>query len=110
MMSIVYYVQTPPGSGNIEFKDASSWFTDDRAWVSYTPQPGDIIAFDGMLLHRVAANQSEDIRISLALNLVTRAEHKRTEWSRAKLTQIPPEANLEDAWPIINSTRHRGTM
>jgi hypothetical protein len=110
MISLVYYIQVPPESGRIEFKDPHSWFTDDRAWVGYAPEPGDIIAFDGMLLHRVAANDSKDMRISVGINLITPAEHKRTEWSRAKNSAIPPEVSIEDAYPIINETRHKGTM
>lgn len=109
MTSIVYYIQTPEHSGNIEFKDPNSWFDDNNAWVGYAPSAGDIVAFDGMLLHRVGANNSNDIRVSIALNLVTKEEFKRTEWSRARSTAIPPEVNLEDAYTHINSTRAPGT-
>ena len=110
MTSIVYYVQVPPNSGSIEFKDPNSWFTDDRAWVGYRPTAGDIVAFDGMLLHRVAANLSTEQRVSIGINLITPEEHKRTEWSRAKSTAIPLEVNRLDAIAVINSTRHKGTM
>ena len=110
MTSIVYYIQTPTDSGNIEFKDPHSWFDDERSWVGYSPSAGDIVAFDGMLLHRVGANKSSDIRISIALNLITKEEFKRTGWSRAKNTAIPLEANVDDAYTHINSTRAPGTM
>lgn len=76
MTSVVYYIQTPPNSGMIEFQRA------DNSWIGYQPSPGDIVAFDGMCLHRVQANLSEDIRISLALNLVTHQEFDRTKSSR----------------------------
>lgn len=75
MTSIVYYIQTPPQSGMIEFQK-------DNTWIGYQPSPGDIVAFDGMTLHKVQPNMSRDIRVSLALNLVTLSEYHRTEKSR----------------------------
>ena len=77
MTSIVYYVQTPPESGSIEFQN------EGKDWIGYQPTPGDIVAFDGMVLHRVQPNLSKGIRISLALNLVTPNEFLRTGRSRA---------------------------
>ena len=76
MISIVYYVQVPPESGRIEFQNEL------KEWIGYQPKPGDIVAFDGMILHRVQPNMSTDMRISVGINLVTPEEFVRTQKTR----------------------------
>jgi len=76
MISIVYYVQVPPESGRIEFQNEL------KEWIGYQPKPGDIVAFDGMILHRVQPNRSTDMRISVGINLVTPEEFVRTQKTR----------------------------
>jgi hypothetical protein len=83
MTSIVYYVQVPPMSGCIEFQN------EQKEWHGYQPTAGDIVAFDGMILHRVQANMSKDMRISVGINLQTHAEFQRTVKSRK--TDLIPE-------------------
>ena len=65
MISMVYYLQVPQGSGNIEFLDEAA-----NRWIEYEPHAGELVAFDGMVHHRVKPNMSKGIRISLALNVV----------------------------------------
>jgi hypothetical protein len=83
MISIVYYVQVPAMSGQIEFQNEA------LEWIGYQPTAGDIVAFDGMILHRVQPNMSTDMRISVGINLQTHAEFQRTVKSRK--TDLIPE-------------------
>jgi len=113
MTSIVYYVQVPAMSGQIEFQNEL------KEWIGYQPEPGDIIAFDGMILHRVQPNMSKDMRISVGINLQTHAEFQRTVKSRK--TNLIPEVYppAQDEWAkrqqqlaidAINASRPKGTL
>jgi hypothetical protein len=59
----VYYVQIPPGSGDLTF-----WFF-DRFKNHITPTVGSIILFPGWMQHSVSRNTGKDIRISVSGNL-----------------------------------------
>lgn len=58
----VLYLQTPPGSGAIEFREYEGYHT-------FHPTPGDFIIFSGNLAHRVLQSNSLDYRVSVAFNL-----------------------------------------
>lgn len=106
MISMVYYLQVPPMSGNIELLDPAT-----DTWVEYEPRAGDLLEFDGMIHHRVKKNLSDDIRISLALNVIDQQTARKDAMiNRSKLTKLPADISIEDAYPLVNSTRHRGTM
>ena len=77
-----YYIRTADGCGDIEFLDPRGGASMARplypqvqqneltkSRVSFTPQPGDLFIFPGWILHHVHANQSRDLRVSLAFNL-----------------------------------------
>jgi hypothetical protein len=57
----VLYISVPENSGDIEFEK-------DEEFFYYTPISGDFVAFPGKLMHRVLENQSDENRISLAMN------------------------------------------
>jgi hypothetical protein len=59
----VIYIKVPENSGNIEFRE-------NDVYRQITPQEGKLIVFPGTLEHRVLPNLSNDIRISLATNIV----------------------------------------
>jgi hypothetical protein len=59
----VYYVQVPPGSGDLTF-----WFF-DKFKNHITPEVGSIILFPGWMQHSVSKNTGKDIRISVSGNL-----------------------------------------
>ena len=60
----VYYISTPEGSGNIEFRSK----TEEKLY-SINPKAGQVIIFPGSLEHRVEENLSEELRISAGINL-----------------------------------------
>jgi hypothetical protein len=59
----VLYIKVPENSGSIEFRQG-----DELAQIS--PKPGMLLVFPGTLEHRVLPNLSDDVRISLATNIV----------------------------------------
>jgi len=61
----VAYIQTNSLSGNIEFEDCNIIF----------PEAGDLLIFSSEINHRVSVNQSNDFRISIALNFNKRKKH-----------------------------------
>jgi uncharacterized protein (TIGR02466 family) len=84
--SVVYYVKTPEGKGGnlilydprmpmlamhaprLRFKDAGG-----EREVRITPKAGRIIAFPSWLAHEVEPWQGDDLRISIAINLLAMA-------------------------------------
>ncbi|MEC7986341.1 MAG: TIGR02466 family protein [Myxococcota bacterium] len=77
-----YYVRMAKGCGDIEFLDPRGGASMARPLypqlrqneltqprVSFSPQPGDVFIFPGWLLHHVHANQSRDLRVTIAFNL-----------------------------------------
>lgn len=77
--SLVYYVKVPPKSGNIVFRSAES-FTDmhclplentnelSHKTCSYVPAESMMLIFRSNLIHMVELNQSNDDRITIAMN------------------------------------------
>ena len=59
------YVQVPENSGGIEFRR-------QEEYQVFYPTAGDFIEFSGNLAHRVLPNLSDDYRISVAFNLLSR--------------------------------------
>lgn len=55
----VLYVSVPGGA--IEFRQGGAYWQE-------TPKPGDLLAFPGILEHRVMPNPSTETRISIAFN------------------------------------------
>jgi len=55
----VFYVKTPKGSGNLIFPSINK---------EIKPKPGMMVLFDPHVLHGVAPNFSDDVRISFAFN------------------------------------------
>ena len=62
MLSAVYYVTAPKGSGDILFHD-------QPFQIRVTPRPGLLLLFPPSLLHSVEANRSDQLRLSVAFNL-----------------------------------------
>lgn len=60
----VVYVQTQYNSGDIQFREGDYTF-------AYSPNPGDILIFNGGIEHQVLENQSDSTRISVACNFRT---------------------------------------
>ena len=79
-ISGTYYLSTPPGCSNIKFEDPrlSKFMAapprlpkhgdENRQFVSYPAETGKVILFESWLRHEVAANQSEEDRVSLSFN------------------------------------------
>ena len=79
-ISGTYYVRTPPGCSNIKFEDPrlSKFMAAppklvkardmNRQFVSYPAETGKVILFESWLRHEVAANQSEEDRVSISFN------------------------------------------
>jgi hypothetical protein len=59
----VYYVQVPPGSGDLTF-----WFL-DRFRYSIKPEVGNLIIFPGWMNHSVSKNRGTGTRVSVSGNL-----------------------------------------
>lgn len=79
-ISGTYYVQTPPGCSTIKFEDprlskfmaAPPRKTDaskeNRNFVEYKAQAGKLVLFESWLRHEVAANPTDEDRISVSFN------------------------------------------
>lgn len=79
-LSGTYYVSTPAGCSNIKFEDPrlSKFMAapprlpthrdENRQFVSYPAETGKLILFESWLRHEVAANQSEEDRVSISFN------------------------------------------
>jgi uncharacterized protein (TIGR02466 family) len=79
-MSGTYYVSTPPGCSNIKFEDPrlskfmaapprlASHRDENRQFVKYAAETGKVILFESWLRHEVAANQSDEDRVSISFN------------------------------------------
>jgi uncharacterized protein (TIGR02466 family) len=79
-ISGTYYVRTPPGCSRIKFEDPRldrfmaappklpEPRDENRPFVSYQPETGSIILFESWLRHEVAANQSDEDRVSISFN------------------------------------------
>lgn len=79
-ISGTYYVKTPPGCSKIKFEDPrlSKFMAapprlpdvrdENRQFVSYTAETGKVILFESWLRHEVAANPSEEDRVSISFN------------------------------------------
>ena len=61
LLSAVYYISSPPGSGRLVLHD-------DEAQVYVTPRPGLLVLFPPDLPHAVEQNASEQTRLSVAFN------------------------------------------
>jgi hypothetical protein len=61
LLSAVYYVTCPAGSGRLLLQD-------DEAVISVTPRPGLLVLFPPDLPHEVEQNASDRIRLSVAFN------------------------------------------
>lgn len=79
--SLVYYVKTPVGSGNIRFKapgsDTDMFLLPIDSFTSasysncyYEPEEGTLLIFRSNLQHMVEANKTKSDRISIAMNFV----------------------------------------
>ncbi|MDB6168630.1 MAG: hypothetical protein JWM88_1494 [Verrucomicrobia bacterium] len=79
-VSGTYYVVTPRGCPGLKFEDprlsrfmaapprTAAAGAANRAHVTYPAKAGEVILFESWLRHEVAANQSEDERISISFN------------------------------------------
>ncbi|MFM7314797.1 MAG: TIGR02466 family protein [Cyanobium sp.] len=81
VLSGVYYIACPPGSGSLifedprvqaEFADSYQLFCQDLGGprVELTPHEGLLVLFPSWLPHRVEPSESDEPRISLPLNIV----------------------------------------
>ncbi len=61
LLSAVYFVVTPPESGDLLFYD-------DPFEIRVTPEPGMLLLFPPGLAHAVEENRSEGLRLSIAFN------------------------------------------
>ena len=77
LLSGCYYLDTPPGSGDIVFRDPREvayvfqppYRNGNKTPVlTTTPQAGMLLVFPAWLLHAVAANMSDADRVSIAFN------------------------------------------
>jgi uncharacterized protein (TIGR02466 family) len=79
-ISGTYYISTPPGSSSIKFEDPrlSKFMAapprlpkhkdENKQFVSYPAESGKLVLFESWLRHEVAANQSDEERISVSFN------------------------------------------
>lgn len=79
-ISGTYYVKTPRGCSNIKFEDPrlSKFMAapprlpehrdENRVFVKYPAETGKVILFESWLRHEVAANQSDEERVSISFN------------------------------------------
>ncbi|MGZ8938170.1 MAG: TIGR02466 family protein [Limisphaerales bacterium] len=79
-ISGTYYVNAPKGCSNIKFEDPrlSKFMAapprlpehrdENRAFVKYSAETGKLILFESWLRHEVAANQTDEERISISFN------------------------------------------
>ncbi len=68
LLSAVYYVTVPESSGDLVLGDA----TNSEA-IHLTPEAGEFIFFAPNLLHSVETNQSDQMRLSIGLNIGPKA-------------------------------------
>ncbi len=102
-LSGVYYVKTPEGADSISFHDTRA----ERRVILQTPltartmhlpiKTGVLIMFPSWLQHTVEANPTDEIRVSLAFNIMfsdfTRTQSKpEWSWSDAEDTAAADEA------------------
>lgn len=62
LLSAVYYIQVPENSGDLEF-------TQQRCTTYLKPQAGMMAFFPPSLMHRVLENKSDELRLSLGINI-----------------------------------------
>ena len=62
IMSAVYYVSVPENSGNLVLSDA-------RFTTTVTPEAGLFVLFPPDMMHEVTENRSQDMRLSLGINI-----------------------------------------
>jgi uncharacterized protein (TIGR02466 family) len=75
-LSVVVYLQTTPETGSIVFKNPtpSTHYISDRTKLFpgmyyIDPKPGTLLVFPSFLEHMVKPNDTDDVRISIAINL-----------------------------------------
>lgn len=77
-LSGVYYVKVPKNSGQILFFDPRKIDTVDKAFeeqpkiIGSYPVEGNLFMFPSYLEHMVTPNESDETRISIAFNIVTK--------------------------------------
>jgi len=71
ILSGVYYVSVPPGSGQLEFHDPRGPHAPFQNKIAVHPREGDFVFFPTYLLHQVLPSHSpdNDPRISVAVNI-----------------------------------------
>ncbi len=62
LLSAVYYIQVPENSGELEF-------THQRCTTYLQPEAGLMVFFPPDLMHRVLENKSDQLRLSLGINI-----------------------------------------
>lgn len=79
-ISGTYYVNTPKGCSNIKFEDPrlSKFMAapprlpehrdENRVFVKYPAETGKVVLFESWLRHEVAANQTDEARVSISFN------------------------------------------
>jgi len=67
-LSGVYYVRTPPDSGEVIFEDGRGPLPPFDNRIRISPVAGDIILFPSWLLHSVMPTIGDETRISIAFN------------------------------------------
>jgi uncharacterized protein (TIGR02466 family) len=79
-VSGTYYVNTPGGCSKIKFEDPrlSKFMAapprlpetrpENKQFVSYLPETGKVVLFESWLRHEVAANQTDEDRVSISFN------------------------------------------
>jgi uncharacterized protein (TIGR02466 family) len=86
-LSGVYYVQTPPQCGNIEFYDPIPGRTmigypvreggsGSSSSKEFMPEAGMLLVFPSWLQHGVQPNRSSDLRMSISFNVAYRAKNR----------------------------------
>ena len=65
--SVVYWAQTPPGCGELEFYPFG--FAPEKPMKSVQPVAGRFIVFKGDTLHGVRHNTSKEDRVSMSFNI-----------------------------------------
>ena len=98
VLSVVVYVNAPPGAGHISFHDPRGDVPPFENQVRHTPQPGDCLIFPPWISHAVgssACDEADGPRISISFNLVDEElEGGRYGWGSA--TTALDVVTLED--------------
>ena len=71
-LTATYYLKVPKDSGNITFLDTSDTVLDRTLPVKFTtitPVEGSLIFFPSYILHEVEENRSDELRISLSVDM-----------------------------------------